>query len=137
MGYLTPILFRNDSASTIRDNPDQVANAIYFAMNNEKGSHYPIYSYAPRKWWQFWRDPKRTTGVNVNPIEALGTRHADQTSVILFHGNGWIDLSEFIYKKNWGSMTIDQLEKYVKISQEHLTQIKRVIKERKTRLFYN
>lgn len=132
MGYLTPILFRNDSAQMLSKEPEQVIAIIKKAMSNHKDQTYAIHYRKPRKWWQFWKK-QEWSGVDVNPIEALRTRHADENSVIVFYGNTWVDLSQLIYGK-WekdSETYLKYVEDCVKLAQSHLTDLKRVIKEKK------
>ena len=133
MGYLTPILFRNDSGHMLNKSPDEVIQAIKRAMMSHEDKSYSVRYVRKRKWYQFWKPKKTVTGVDCNPIEALGTRHADQDSVIVLSGNTWIDLSKLRYG-SWDrndATYIKYVEDCIKIAQRHLTDLKKVVKERK------
>ena len=55
MGFLTPILFRNDSYNSIKDNPEQVVRNILSAMREPDAMSFAIHSFRKPRWWQFWK----------------------------------------------------------------------------------
>lgn len=128
MGYLTPFLIRNDSFDMLNKEPEQVIDALKDAMNNRNSNTYGVTYFKRRKWYEFWKPKKTFGGADCNPIESLGTRHADEASTIVFYGNTWIDLSRVA----WGK---DDLTKYVescvKIAEQDIRKLKKMIKEKK------
>lgn len=136
MGYLTPILFRNDSGQMLDKSPEEVIDAIREAMSSHEDKSYGVRYYRTRKWYQFWKLKKTVTGIDCNPIEALSTRHADQSSVIVFYGNSWIDLSKLLYS-TWtrdSETYIKYVEDCIKLAQNHLTDLKKVVKKKRESL---
>jgi hypothetical protein len=135
MGFLTPILFRNDSADILEQEPEQVVQAIISAMNNtrERNKSFSIRSTSKRKWYQLWKPKRSFAGtVHANPIEALKTRHAETTSLFLFRGNTWTDLTEYIYNRD--ETDLEYIETSVKIAQKHLNELKKIVKLKKEKI---
>lgn len=130
---MTPILFRNDSAEILDKEPEQVIDVIKDAMRNMRSSKtYGITFYKRPKWYQFWKK-KQWGGAHCNPIEALPSRHADQNSTIVFMGNTWVDLTPLAFGR-WereDKTYLDYVEKCVKSAQRDLTELKKIIKEKK------
>ena len=121
MGMLTPFLFRNDSIDALKNKKMQsrICEDIYDASMERKSSiisfHYP------------------KGGIDVNPIECLGTKHTDEQRTIVVSGNSWIDLST----EAWGDLTrtddifIKYLKSCLKTAQQDITRLKNKLKELK------
>jgi len=133
MGNQTPILFSNDSAEMLEKEPEQVIEVIKDAMRNSKSTKtYGITFYKRPKWYQFWKK-KQWNGAHCNPIKALSTRHNSQTSTIVFYGGTWIDLTSLTFRE-WerdDKVYLEYVEKCVKNAQQDLTELKKIIKEKK------
>ena len=80
MGYLTPILIHNDDLDQIRENPQQLIDAIQKACNSFQPMDHGI-------------------GRSANAIESLSAEHADFDRVIIISGNTWIDVTRESYKE--------------------------------------
>jgi len=121
MGYLTPLLFRNDSLDMLKKDPDTL-NKIESACHSLEKSAISLVSYSKSPWWKFWKK-QENKGICCNPIESLGTRHADDSRVIVIYGNSWIDLYDEIWKHEKGSIELDH-----KIDKTHMSYLKKCIK---------
>lgn len=129
MGYLTPILFRNDHADLLDNEPEQVIATIKVAMQAYIAQSYPIIEYRKPKWYQFLKK-KDWFGINTNPIEALSPKHSSDNSTIVIHGNTWIDLTAVKYN-GLDDQNFSYLEDCLKIAQKDITALKKMIKEAK------
>jgi len=114
MGYLTPILIRNDSAHMLRDGKlqKQICKKLYYATVEYEASSISI-NYPGG-------------GVNINPIETLGTAHADVRRVIVISGNDWIDLSREAYK--YDVEPTEYLRECLRIAERDVKTLKKRIK---------
>lgn len=115
MGFLTPILFRNDSIHVLKNKKmqGQICEKIFSACcNREKRDiafHHP------------------EGGIEVNPVISLGCKHADEQRTIVVFGNTWIDLSE----QAWGKLDsnhLDYLKDCIKIAKQDLAKLTKKIK---------
>lgn len=77
MGFLTPILVRNDGVSELEKYPEEAAQKILYASME----HQP---------------QSITVGHHVNVMKSLGTAHADVPRTIVVYGNTWLDLDQAI-----------------------------------------
>ena len=134
MGNQTPILFSNDSAEMLDKEPEQIIDVIRDAMRNSKGSKtYGITFYKRPKWYQFWKK-KEWGGAHCNPIKSLRSRHNSDSSTIVFYGGTWIDLTPLAWGRTWerdDKIYLEYVEKCVKMAQRDLTELKKIIKEKK------
>ena len=122
MGNLTPILIRNDSVHAFLDKKmhQQICESIYQACMLRESStisfHFP------------------KGGIDCNPIESLGYRHADESGIILFSGNTWIDLNKFAYSNRPLNDTyIAYIEKCLKFARRDIAHMAKRIKELKSK----
>jgi hypothetical protein len=132
MGYLTPILFRNDYIHELVSDPEQLAKIVHDASVSSVSKSYGFVAKKKnedRRWWQFWKSKTTTSGILANPVKALKSKHADSNRVILVNGNSWIDLSEYIHSTKW-RVSEEYIEEAVKIAQRHVSELKKVLKAR-------
>jgi hypothetical protein len=135
MGYLTPILIRNDSLGIIQDSPETLKKIISACQNPDEGS-LSLHYWTKPPWWKFWEKPKRMMSGDCNPMESLGTRHADISRVIVVSGNTWIDLSGEIWKHgNYPNKEHREDETHfnyivscIKIAKETIKQLETILK---------
>ena len=92
MGYLTPILLRNDDIHLLKEDP-LALDKLLDACRETKQKDYSLQGNFRRKpWWAFWK--KKEWGCSCGgAIDSLGTGHADENRVIVVHGNTWSDIS--------------------------------------------
>ena len=120
MGFLTPILIRNDAVHLFKDKKmqKQICEKLFYATCEREAGHISLHH------------PKG--GIDINPIETLGTRHADVQRVIVISGNGWVDLSEEVYGLSrtvqMSESNLNYLKGCLRIAQRDITQLKKVIK---------
>jgi hypothetical protein len=99
MGYLTPMLFRNDDIHMLKEDPEAL-DKIYSACQTPRPTDISLQGNFRRKpWWAFWK--KKEWGCSCGgAVESLGTRHADENRVIVVYGNTWSDISfEYVNRK--------------------------------------
>jgi len=81
MGFLTPILIHNDCVHIFKNKKLQkeICEKIYYACLLNKEKNISIAGYC-------------------NYIKSLGYKHADNSRVIVVHGNTWKDVTRESYK---------------------------------------
>lgn len=113
MGFLTPILIRNDSAHQIKENSEEFAKRVYDVVCNFRPESLPLAHHC-------------------NAMESLGARHADVDRVIVVHGNTWVDLSsEACEIEKTDSVYISYLEDCLKIAKSAVSQLQKKLNELK------
>ena len=114
MGYLTPLLIRNDSIEDIRNHPQETIEQIIRAIQQPEPYTLQIGSF-------------------YNPIESLGSRHADISRTVVIGGNHWQELSNPLLSvediQNMQEHQLDYLKKNVKLAETHIEKLKKKIKE--------
>jgi len=115
MGYVTPILFSNDAMDVFEKYPEETVKNILEAMTEtRKEQSFPV-------------------GNHCNPMQALPSRHMDEYGLIHFGGNTWIDLSRKVGAMAFTSlpptMSVDQMEAYIKVLKQEVNLIKKAIKK--------
>ncbi len=105
MGFLTPILIRNDSVDLLRENAQEAMNQIFDACMQREEDYFGV-------------------GNHANPIESLGTAHADEWRVIVVKGNSWIDLSRIAFSKD------NKLTDYTKSCFDCAAQIVKILRKK-------
>lgn len=74
MGFLTPVLIRNDALSDLEDK--SFLARLIAACVNRKSQSISAYSFS-------------------NAVECLGTRHADEPRLLVVKGNTMIEISSY------------------------------------------
>lgn len=147
MGYLTPILFYNDSIHEIKEDPtinDKLYCAAMFDGHENHGGqvlsdgHLHIsYTGFRKNWfdrfmeklgWKRTRIPrKQWTGGGSFAI-GLRTEHADCPRTLVVYGNTWIDLSEALYHIE-KFKDRDYFKTCLKIAENQVKELKKQLKE--------
>jgi hypothetical protein len=102
MGFLTTIMFRNDSWNIIRDNPRKVVENILDAMQNHEARHYGI-------------------DYDCNLMESVGASHADVNRLFLQWGNSLCEIGR-------NNLSIDTRKKMLKVIKKMISDEEREIK---------
>lgn len=137
MGYLTPMLFRNDDIHLLKEDPEAL-DKIYSACQNTKPVDMSLQGNFRRKpWWAFWK--KKEWGCSCGgAIDSLGTAHADQKRVIVVYGNTWSDIThEYVIRKfgilgekpRMDDIMLDYLESCANIAYDDAKDLKKFISE--------
>jgi len=137
MGYLTPMLFRNDDIHLLKEDP-QALEKILDACNDTKPKEYSLQGNFRRKpWWAFWK--KKEWGCSCGQaIDSLGTAHADQNRVIVVYGNTWSDITHEYMIRKYGILDekprmddtmLDYLESCADIAYRDAKDLKKFISE--------
>lgn len=110
MEFLTTITFRNDSASTLRENSEIVSEGIYLA---QCGDNF------------IGKEGKRTfpVGSEANPVIIQKPRHADDTTLYMHAGNTVVDVFEA--ESDWA------VDTFISEMEYHLKRLKKLKTERK------
>ena len=113
MGFLTPILIRNDCLHFFKDKKlrKEICDKIHNACLRNYEQSIPISNHC-------------------NAIESLGSEHADCVRVIIIIGNSWIDIRDDIWNnKREDEDYINYLKNYSNILKDKLKDIKDKIKK--------
>jgi len=111
MGYLTPVLIRNDSLCSIKKNKDEAIEELIKASSSNKTMSHCV-------------------GCCANAMESPGTRHADINRVLVVHGNSWVDLSDNKWElERNDKVFIDYLRACVEIAERDVKLLKKKLKE--------
>lgn len=110
MGFLTPILFRNDSVDHLKRHAEETMEQIFDACLDNK---------------------PRSLGVkgHCNPMESLGTQHADTARVIVVMGNTWLDISDIAYGNREKNSITNHEEGCFNIAADVIKRLRKKIKE--------
>lgn len=137
MGYLTPMLFRNDDIHMLDQDPDTL-DKIYSACQIQQHTDISLLGNWRRKpWWAFWK--KKEWGCSCgNAIDSLGTRHADENRVIVVYRNTWADITHeynirrftmLKEKPRMDGIMLDYLESCANIAYKDAKDLKKFISE--------
>ena len=110
MGFLTPILVRNDAIDFLLQNPLKTLRQIETACLHREARSLPV-------------------GTSCNPMESLGTRHADTARVIVIMGNTWLDISDIAYGNREKDSITNHEEGCFNIAADVIKRLRKKIKE--------
>ncbi len=149
MGYLTPILFYNDSIHEIREDPtinDKLYSAAMFDGMTARsfGTHVSrrqldiSYTAFRKTWldkvmgffgWKRSRAPSRKQWRGGGSFAiGLPTQHADCDRVLVIRGNGWIDLTDALYRMDaYGDD--DYFKSCLTVAERYVKELKKQLKE--------
>lgn len=140
MGYLTPILIRNDDLDLLKEDP-QAIDKIYSACIADTEHSISLQRYRTRKhWWQFWkpRVSKNWCSSSGDAINSLGPQHADANRVLVVYGNTWCDIDQEYFKRKYNhnnepirndKIMLDYLESCADIAAQSAKSLKKYITE--------
>lgn len=111
MGYLTTITFRNDYGDTLRANAEKVVEEIYRAMMRHEPSDISIANCG-------------------NPMEAQGTRHADDHTIYVHMGNCVTEMNPYSKEtKKIIKQNPDFAKRLIAFMAEETKELKKLLKE--------
>ena len=104
MGYLTTVLIRNDSFSTIREHSNEFVEGIYNKMH--EGGTLPLGNYC-------------------NPVEIFKTEHMDIPRVFIVNGNTMFEVKSNLKNKEFAK---DFYLQSIKIAKQIIKDCERELK---------
>jgi hypothetical protein len=104
MGYLTPILIRNDALNTIQEHSEEFVQGIKNKMDN--GGELPLGNYC-------------------NPVEIFKTEHMDIPRVFIVNGNTMFEVKSNLKNKEFAK---DFYKQSIKIAKQIIKDCERELK---------